>query len=572
MSHNIIDEYLVRLGFDADSSQGKEFVSTYKQIQDQMNQSDNVSQRNEQNAQRRFSNEKSRNQSMKGQYAWIAEVEKAFASLHRTTNSFASGNPLGAVFNAYRAYQMSKTMLNGSIFGRAFGAGKTSSSPDSSSVKRDEDEIAKDVSPSRIVTATSPSTFDGIIRQIMKDTGRIAQNTSSGGGKVGSLTTPRSSQDWIDHIVNQVQNGSIQRSKNGSLDWKNVQKYIKEFQDQNRGSTNTFKSENLSSGKSGGASEDLDASMPAMEAGGEAIDVGGEVAAGGAAGGGMEAGAAAGAIGAGTGAGGPIGAAIAAAVVLMGALVVATTKFADELAQANVNVESVARNFWMTTNNAWQMTNVLSAMGKTTNDLATIAANPTLRQQYEDLQQYQQQFAQLPSDFQDVNDKWTKGVSTQAAELKLQLGYLKEISQYNLEKMLYTPVSSALSELNKFFQTLSQGLTHPNSKLNAKTNTKSSSSSSSTGSVLNKSQAEQELNGYNWNWSSSMPSKNYYVPNSSGTAAGGASITHNPNTTVNVYTNSSDPSSVGNATGNAVNQANAQSQSALIKQIQGVNR
>lgn len=530
MGHNIIDEYLVKLGFEADSSQGKEFADAYKRIQDQMNQSEQSASQNEQSAQRRYNNVKSRNQSMKGQYSWIGDVEKALNGLRKTASGFQSGNVLGGAISAFRTYQMSKTMFSGETFSHVFRkpSGAESSTQSGKTIENDPIVLA--------------------VQQIMQDTEKIAKNTENGGtdGSPGE-----EEQDWIDYVVRQVQSGNINIGKNGTLDWNDVQRYIKEFQDQSRESAGKLQSENVAS------------KVPSLSAGNGLIGIGEDLSGGvgeaaGAAGAGMSAGAAAG------------GVALVAVALAAGAA--AAAKIADSLAEANVDVESIARSFWMTTSSAWQMTNVLSAMGKTTNDLATIAANPTLRQQYEDLQQYQEQFAQLPSDFQSVNDKWTKGVSTQANELKLQLEYLKEIAGYNLQKMLYTPVASALNELNKFFQTLSLGLTNPNAKLGSKISS-SKSSLSSSGSSLTKNQAQSELENYNWSWASAMPSQNYYVPNSSGTSAkSGATITHNPSATVNVYTDSNDPTSVGNAAANAVGQVQAQSQASLIKQIQGVNR
>lgn len=113
----------------------------------------------------------------------------------------------------------------------------------------------------------------------------------------------------------------------------------------------------------------------------------------------------------------------------------AVWNMSDGLAQANTDVETMARKLWTTDSAAWQLNNTLSAMGKTTADLNDIAINPTLNKQFQTLQDYQKTYAKLPGDFQQVNEDFVDKVETPVKETQLQVGVLGETFKSNLQKM-----------------------------------------------------------------------------------------------------------------------------------------
>lgn len=150
---------------------------------------------------------------------------------------------------------------------------------------------------------------------------------------------------------------------------------------------------------------------------------------------------------------------IGAAVTGVVAGTVAITKgmydLADGVSTANTNIESMAAKMWISYGAAWQLQNTLSAMGKTTADLNDIALNPTLRQQFKELQQYQKAQLQLPADFQTVNQQWAQSIQLPEQELKMTLQYAQEIAGYDLSKTLVGPLNSGLSGAIGFVNELS---------------------------------------------------------------------------------------------------------------------
>ncbi len=159
------------------------------------------------------------------------------------------------------------------------------------------------------------------------------------------------------------------------------------------------------------------------------------------------------------GAGGAIGgvAAIAGVAAVAAALIAgasAAEMMANNLANAQVNVETMSRTLWITDSNAWALNNTLNAMGKNIGDLNSIAINPELRKQYETLMDYQKQMLQMPADFQAVNDKWFQNVSTSKAELKEASNYAKQMAAYDWEKF-WEPVATGW---NKFWTEFEKGI------------------------------------------------------------------------------------------------------------------
>lgn len=122
---------------------------------------------------------------------------------------------------------------------------------------------------------------------------------------------------------------------------------------------------------------------------------------------------------------------IAAGVILVAK---SAWDMADGLALANTNIETMARQLWISDSAAYQLNNTLSAMGKTTADLNEIAINPALNEQFKTLQEYQKTYAQLPSDFKEVNDAFVRDVETPTKEWQLQFDVWEKSVEENLQK------------------------------------------------------------------------------------------------------------------------------------------
>lgn len=106
---------------------------------------------------------------------------------------------------------------------------------------------------------------------------------------------------------------------------------------------------------------------------------------------------------------------------------------ADGVAQAYTNVETMARQLWITDTAAYQLNNTLTSMGKTTADLNEIAINPILNQQFKTLQEFQKANLQLPSDFKATNEAFVEDFQTPIKETQMvaetafqRIGYLAE--------------------------------------------------------------------------------------------------------------------------------------------------
>lgn len=226
---------------------------------------------------------------------------------------------------------------------------------------------------------------------------------------------------------------------------------------------------------------------------------------------------------AGLSAGAALGAAggIAAGVTL-------TTKaiwnMADGLAQANTNVETMARQLWITDSAAMQLSGTLNAMGKTTADLNEISINPTLNAQFKELQKNAQSYTDTQK-IQSSSDKWAKEVETPWEILQQNLAHRGQEFQSFLQTFTGPAFSSILNTLN-----------------------------SGMGSNTSASQ----------NAASTYAPQNY----SYSTMNEGAKITYSPK--INVQANSSSAQDIADATAQAAQQSF--SEAALIKNIQGMGR
>ena len=238
------------------------------------------------------------------------------------------------------------------------------------------------------------------------------------------------------------------------------------------------------------------------------------------------------------------GLAATAAMVAAGAAIGVVAKeiynLADGLAEASINVEIMSRKLWITDSAAWQLGNTLSAMGKTTADLNDIALSPTLREQFQTLQDYQKTTLQLPEDFKEVSDKWNEGVTKNNAELRLSLTYLKEMAQYRTEKIFEPVFEGLIWSAKKAVVGLTDLL---NGKVDLALPWTSSNSAQGTAA-------------------------NYAPQTSSYTQYEGAKVTYAPH--IEITASSDKGSEIAAAVSDATQQGF--NESALLKSVQGLNR
>lgn len=246
-------------------------------------------------------------------------------------------------------------------------------------------------------------------------------------------------------------------------------------------------------------------------------------------------------------AGGPVGVAAAMAAAITAASV-AASKMADNVSQANTNVESMSAQMWITNKAAWSLNNTLSAMGKSTADLNEIALNPTLRKQYEDMQKYQKNL-KLPDDFIKQNQKYAETVGESKQQLAAAANYMKQMAGYRFEKIFGGP----LQALNNLNTAILKGW----GKLFAGNDANTSGNKSSGASTQS-------------NTPTGVLSGNSYAPNTSNYSSNSQSVTIEHKEQLQVYAQSSDSKGIANETMSAL-QAN-QSEAALIRSIQGPNR
>jgi hypothetical protein len=280
---------------------------------------------------------------------------------------------------------------------------------------------------------------------------------------------------------------------------------------------------------------------------------------------------------------------------------------ADSTSQASVNIESMASQMWISYGSAYKLNNVLGAMGKTTADLNEIALNPTLRQEYKDLQAYQEKELQLPSDYKDVSDKWATSVDESNDKLKMSLNYLKQIVGVKIEKVIGPTVSNASNAAAKGIGDLAKELDGQKqdtwmtpsewannlipSAIGKKDTMKSAVKSAGSKVFGKKSTAAKatvtqaytphaktaaphtSLPKFSGQPQAYVPPKSTtLVPNSPNTYSKTSSMEYNDNRKIEnkIYT-SSNPQEVGNAVKNATSSAN-NSAAALLKAFQGLGR
>ena len=233
-------------------------------------------------------------------------------------------------------------------------------------------------------------------------------------------------------------------------------------------------------------------------------------------------------------AGGPVGIvtvlAIAAAAEAMKKIADTVLDLTEGLAQTNVQIETMSRQLWISQSAAYQLNGTLKAMGRTTADLNEIALNPTLRQQFQDLQNYEKSMLQLPADFDAVNKQWGKDIDENGMKINAQLEHIKQMSGYTLEKLFDKPFQWVLDKIAGGLETIDN---------------KMFGAGASQGTAAN-----------------------YAPQTSSYTQYQGATVTYSPH--IEVTANSDKASDIAAATAEAIQQRF--SESALMKNIQGQNR
>jgi hypothetical protein len=514
-----VEDYLISLGFDLDSDQGKQFLAISKEIEKQNQQTEKDGQKSDKSAQTRQKNSKSRVTQSKQELSTLAELQKSLKQVESVWSQVSNGNVFGAFASGMAGAKAFKTIL---------------------------DEI-------------QAFTFKGIVPESKKGSSESQDIRKSVRAQVTAEPEQTTSQQASPIIAN---------SQNVDDSKKSVDKFDDSIvlAGENMGglkkvATSLFGDGTSSTGISAGAAESA----------GSIADIGTAaiVATGG----------------------------IAAIVAAAAAAAVGVYSIADSVATANVNVESLAAQMWITDSAAWQLTNTLSAMGKTPADLSTIALNPDLNKQFKALQEYQETELKLPADFKNVNDEWVANVQTPLDEFKLTLTNLWQNTGYDLEKSLVGPLGEAINDATELvdgfeevagwvatidediasflsktgiLKSAIEGLLPPGvaEAFEALDTAKSLTS----GATANKSVASSTPK------STTSPYQVYTVPDytaaapnspsNSSVSSSSVNYTNAPQITVNA--NSSDPQTIAQSTAAAVQQSN--NTAALIKSIQGVSR
>ena len=221
---------------------------------------------------------------------------------------------------------------------------------------------------------------------------------------------------------------------------------------------------------------------------------------------------------------GPIGLAIVAAAAAAAKVGKSFVNMSDSIADANTNIETMARQLWISDSAAYQLNNSLGAMGKTTADLNEIAINPTLNARFKTLQQQaagqdNTKIQKAGKDWADVQTEWDK--FTQSAT------HAVDTVKANIIESLAPDIKADIGGL---------------------------------GQAANA--ADKALNG--GNSSTYAPQNAYYSSN----YAEGAKIEISPR--INVNANSSSAQDIASATTNAV--TDSMNNSALVRNVRGLTR
>jgi hypothetical protein len=539
-----VDEYVVGLSYDLDDKNAKKYIDTQKQIDEQ---------------------NKKVEDSAKKQSQTVFELGNSFRLLSRALSDIKSGDILGAFSDSFRGFQSTQNLLNTlTQVGKKPQKGeenqKERTAQKQPQEQSSEPAAEKPTEPKKPQEPTVPKST------VPKDS---------------SQQKPREPSVPIKEVIETVSWPEKNKppDKKSNADVINTADDVKGTDNLTKSIQSMGNSLALTNNQAVGLKTTL---QSVFEGGSSDAAVGGAEAIGTAA-----IGSAAAATG--------IGAAIAAVVVLAYEAADAIYQMADSLSTANTDVETMSAKLWITNSAAWQLNNTLSAMGKSTSDLNDIALNPTLREQFETLQNYQQTLLKLPSDFQSVNEQWAESVQTPMDEMKLTLQYQQELLEYNIEKDLL-PIAKELEpelalivvDLQIIFETLTDIINFAASGfknspymiiinglnkilgLGSASSSSANSSSNSKSSTSSPSSATQSsLSGYDYSWANAMPSTSSVTQSSTSTTTN-RSTSNISKPTVNVYPQNGDPQTIGQAAAQGVTEA--QSNLFMMNNLQGVER
>lgn len=223
-----------------------------------------------------------------------------------------------------------------------------------------------------------------------------------------------------------------------------------------------------------------------------------------------------------------MGAVGAAAGILSGVTLLTKSvwNMSSGIAETTTNIETMARQLWISDSAAYQLNNTLSSMGKTTADLNEIAINPTLNQQFKNVQK--QAAGQNQEEVLKAGKNFAEGPGQQFADLKENAGFLGDLLKAKFEEFSSPFLNGALGALNK-----------------------------GADSLIGAMGGKKDSSTY-------APQNAYYSSN----YAEGAKIEISPK--INVNANSSSAQDIASATTDAV--TDSMNNSALVRNVRGLTR
>jgi hypothetical protein len=567
VKENVIESYVVSVGFKTDDTAGQDFINTQKEIEQRNKEIDqqntdtgkSFSKQAKSSAENAKSAAAEQVKANKQKSVSNAEYEKTLRQLGRTWREISSGNPIGAAVESFKSIQLIKELVNSLTHLKTAG------------VK--QPPAAKETPKSTAKAAALENA------PVQTETAR-EQKTVWVKPKVQPVSQPPAEQPVSQapaETKSNVAQAPLKKEYDRNNLGKNVTTVSKSLTEANKQASTFQKVLQSIFTSSSAASAEISA---------EAISSG---------------------LAAATGIG-----LIATATVSATKIVVDMT---NSLSEANTDIETMSAKMWISNDAAWELNNTLSAMGKTTSDLNDIALNPTLRKQFQELQEYQKSALQLPSDFKSVNEEWAESVTLPMEKVKLTNTYMKELISYDFEKALIVPasrianlllaVSDSIKDIIEAFDNLGKEITGSawykglttlfnnikestseygaaalgkkasaalsgQSENSASDSTDTATSSSSNSSSTETSAAEKALQNYNYSWQTIVPTSTAYNSSSASTTNNnGASVKYENTQQFNIYPSSSDSATVAQQTADATSKANESSILVLTHSLKG---
>lgn len=544
MSEHYLESYLISLGFDLNSEDGQRYLNMARQIDKAGTDSEKNAEKADQQKKRRDQDaEKAGKRSVadtQKQTAALSDLQRSLRQIGNVWDSIASGDVIGALFSgATGISSLQRTIESAQKLWESAFSSEAPKAPFKSTAQANEQPKAAESKPEYTENTSS----------------NPRQEPESSSGSSSPTPEPRKTQ----HAATKSPSVATGTAAASVIYSQGIVAGQKAFDGLNKSILST--NESMKALKT----------TSALTIGGDGTAMAGAEAAN------MASSSLISSVASGN--------AIAAIVVAVVAGTIKITKglydMADGISTASTNLESLSAKMWISYGAAFQLQNTLSAMGKTTADLNDIALNPTLRQQFQTLQEFQKEQLQLPADFKNVNDQWAESVQLPLDELKETGSYLKEMTAYDLEKSLVTPfqnllvivapmvadlkamvdgfnkISGLMAALNQYspLHLLAQGVGKAAS---------GGSLDSSSGSISS-SVATSTMQTYD------VPSYSSLAPNSTSNAYDNSSEVHYTNSpSIKVYTSSDDPQGIASAVSGAVQSSS--NEAALVKVLQGVSR